>query len=278
MTIYAIGDIQGCFKELKQLLKKINFSSDKDKLWLTGDLVNRGPDSLATLRYVKSLGDNAITVLGNHDLHMLAVIHGFQTQRPKDTLSEILKAPDKTSLTEWLIQQPLMHIDEDISTILVHAGIYPGWNISQAHELAKEVERVLQNEKLPGFLQHMYGNQPDRWDENLKDWERLRFITNTFTRMRYCHSNLTLDLKYNDAPGLQPSHLQPWLNFLTTEQKKYRILFGHWSNLGESKIDNVYALDSGCLWGGKLTALALENIPRYIHLDCDGELSPFGFV
>ena len=274
MTIYAIGDIQGCFSELKQLLDKIHFSADKDQLWFTGDLVNRGPDSLATLRYVKSLASNAITVLGNHDLHMLAVLFGFQQQRPKDTFDEIIQAPDKDELIQWLVHQPLMHIDEPLNAILVHAGIFPGWTIPQAKKYAEEVETILQGKHLLEFLQNMYGNQPDNWNDNLQSWERLRFITNCFTRMRYCHSNLALDLKYNGEPGLQPEHLQPWLNFLNQEHKKYRVLFGHWSTLGQSKVNNVFALDSGCLWGGKLTALALDETPRYIHLNCKGELKP----
>jgi len=278
MTVYAIGDIQGCFSELKQLLEKIQFSSDKDQLWFTGDLVNRGPESLATLRYVKSLNENAITVLGNHDLHMLAVLFGYQKQRRKDTFDEIIQAPDKDDLIQWLIQQPLMYVDESLNAVLVHAGIFPGWTIQQAKELAGEVETTLQGKHLPTFLQNMYGNQPDNWNDKLQDWERLRFITNCFTRMRYCHSDLALDLKYNGEPGLQPEHLQPWLNFLNQEHKKYRILFGHWSTLGQSKVSNVFALDSGCLWGGKLTALALENSPHYIHLNCKGELKPPKFI
>jgi len=278
MTVYAIGDIQGCFSELEQLLEKIHFSSDKDQLWFTGDLVNRGPDSLATLRYVKSLEGNAITVLGNHDLHMLAVLFGYQKQRPKDTFDEIIQAPDKDDLIQWLIHQPLMHIDDSLSAVLVHAGIFPGWTIQQAKELAGEVETALQGKHLLEFLQNMYGNQPDNWNDQLQEWERLRFITNCFTRMRYCHSDLALDLKYNGEPGLQPEHLQPWLNFLNQDHKKYRILFGHWSTLGQSKVNNVFALDSGCLWGGKLTALALEETPRYIHLNCKGELKPPKFI
>ena len=278
MTVYAIGDIQGCFHELKQLLEKIHFSSDKDQLWFTGDLVNRGPESLATLRFVKSLEDNAITVLGNHDLHMLAVLHGFQKPRPKDTFDEILQAADKDKLIQWVTHQPLLHHDKSLNAILVHAGIYPGWTIETASEHAREVETILQSDLLPVFLQNMYGNQPENWNEDLQSWERLRFITNCFTRMRYCNADFSLDLKLNGEPGKQPDHLQPWLNFLNQDHKRYRILFGHWSTLGESKINNVYALDSGCLWGGKLTALALEpdikEVPHYIHLDCKGELTP----
>jgi len=272
MTIYAIGDIQGCFNELKSLLKRIHFSLDKDQLWFTGDLVNRGPDSLATLRYVKSLGDNAITVLGNHDLHMLAVLYDFEQQRPSDTFDEIIQAADKDALIQWVAHRPLLHKNHE--TVLVHAGIYPGWSIQQAAKLATEVESVLQSPQLPDFLQQMYGNQPDQWNDALSGWPRLRFITNAFTRMRYCHDNLTLDLKHNGVPGSQPEYLKPWLNFLDAEQKQWRILFGHWSTLGLSQIDNVFALDGGCLWGGKLTALALEDTPRYIHLDCTGQLLP----
>lgn len=272
MTIYAIGDIQGCFNELKQLLAKIKYRSDKDQLWFTGDLVNRGPDSLETLRFIKSLGDNAISVLGNHDLHMLAVLQGFEQPRRSDTFDEILSAPDKESLTHWVAHLPLMHVENN--HVLVHAGIYPDWTIDQARELAKEVESVLQSERFPSFLQHMYGNQPSKWCNTLKGWDRLRFITNTFTRMRYCLEDLSLDLKYNGAPGTQPQHLTPWLDLLDPTQKQYRILFGHWSTLGPSNVDNVYALDGGCLWGGTLIALALEATPRYIHLACSGELQP----
>jgi len=274
MTVYAIGDVQGCFNELKQLIKQLKFSSDKDQLWFTGDLVNRGPESLATLRYVKSLGENAITVLGNHDLHMLAVLFNLQKPRPKDTLEDIQKAKDKDELIQWICRQPLMHIDDTQNAIMVHAGIYPGWEISQAKKFAEEVEVVLQGEKLQDFLNNMYGNEPDTWRNDLQGWERLRFITNCFTRMRYCDSSFALDLKHNGKPGKQPEHLQPWLNFLNDEQKQHRILFGHWSTLGESKVKNVYALDGGCLWGGQLTALALENPPRFYHLNCQGELSP----
>ena len=278
MTVYAIGDIQGCFNELKQLIDKIEFSSDKDQLWFTGDLVNRGPDSLKTLRFVKSLGENAISVLGNHDLHMLAILYGFQQQRPKDTFDEIINASDKASLIQWITHLPLIHTDESINAALVHAGIYPDWSIEKATELAGEVESVLQSEQLPDFLQNMYGNQPKKWNEELQGWERLRFITNCFTRMRYVHEDYSLDFKYNGEPGSQPKKLQPWLNFLNQKHLKQRILFGHWSTLGQSKVDNVFALDSGCLWGGKLTALALDDEPRYIHLDCKGELSPPKYV
>lgn len=274
MTIFAIGDIQGCFVELKDLLHKINFSLDRDQLWFTGDLVNRGPDSLATLRYVKSLGENAITVLGNHDLHMLAVLLGFESQRPKDTFGEIIHAQDKHELIDWIRTRPLMHWDQANNSILVHAGIYPGWEIPKAMKHAKEVETILQNESFPLFLQNMYGNKPNQWKESLAGWERLRFITNVFSRMRYCHEDFSLDLKHNGKPGTQPKHLRPWFELLSKQQKDYRIIFGHWSTLGVNYFDNVYALDSGCLWGGKLTALALEKEPRFIHLKCKGELQP----
>lgn len=272
MTIYAIGDIQGCFNELKQLLEKIQYKSDKDQLWFTGDLVNRGPDSLKTLRYIKALDGNAISVLGNHDLHMLAVLNGLQQPRKSDTFDEILTAPDKVELMNWVSKLPLMHVDSN--NVLVHAGIYPAWRIPQAQALAKEVEATLQSEHQIDFLHNMYGNLPEKWNDNLTGWDRLRFITNAFTRMRYCDTTLALDLKHNGKPGSQPDELSPWLNYLNENHKQYRILFGHWSTLGQSKISNVYALDGGCLWGGNLTALALDETPRYIHINCNGQLSP----
>jgi len=272
MTIFAIGDIQGCFQELQQLLKKIKFSTDKDQLWFTGDLVNRGPESLAVLRFVKDLKENAITVLGNHDLHMLAVVHGLEKPRKKDTFKEILQASDRDALMEWITQQPLMHCENE--NVLVHAGIYPDWSIEQAAKLAKEVEAVLQSDKLIDFMKNMYGNQPKYWSDEHSGWDRLRFITNCFTRMRFCTTNKQLDMQEKCKPGNQSRGLFPWFELRNENLKQYRILFGHWSTLGMVNDDKVVSLDSGCLWGGKLTAIALQDPPYFTSLDCHGAMQP----
>jgi len=273
MTIYAIGDIQGCFQELKALLKKINFSIDKDQLWFTGDLVNRGPQSLETLRFVKNLGENAITVLGNHDLHMLAVLFEFEKPRKKDTLNEILSAPDKQSLMDWVREQPLMHLDETHKTVLIHAGIYPAWSIPQAQNYANEVQQILRDDRIKAFLQNMYGNEPDAWNEELTGWPRIRFITNCFTRMRYCSDKLALNMDEKGKPGSQATHLQPWFDFQNDSLKDYRIVMGHWSTLGHASQQNVFAIDSGCLWGGKLTAMRIDGPNEFFTVNCKSKQS-----
>ena len=249
MTTYAIGDIQGCYRELKLLLKKIKFSSDKDQLWLVGDLVNRGPDSLAVLRFVKDLGDNAITVLGNHDLHMLGVLLGFEKQRKQDTFDDILRAVDRNQLIEWVRSRPLLHIDEASKHILVHAGIYPAWSVTEAQEYAKEMEQVLQGDQFQRFINHMYGNKPNIWRPTLQGWERYRFITNCFTRMRFCTRDLKLDMTHKGSPGSQPEELLPWYELRNDELRSYKIVMGHWSTLGDTGDPQLITLDTGCLSG-----------------------------
>jgi len=274
MTTYAIGDIQGCYKELRQLLKLIHFSSDKDQLWFVGDLVNRGPDSLSVLRFIKDLGDNAISVLGNHDLHMLGVLHGIEKPRKKDTFDEIMLAKDRDAIIEWVCSRPLMHIDKQNKHILVHAGIYPAWSVEEAQLYAKEMESVLQSDKCIEFIKNMYGSKPKRWSASLTGWDRLRFITNSFTRMRFCTEDLQLDMKHTGSPGTQPNELIPWYLLRNNELRQYRILMGHWSTLGNVNDPQLVTLDTGCLWGGKLTAYSLESPSNYTSLQCSMTQNP----
>ena len=269
MATYAIGDVQGCFEQLQQLLKKLEFNSDKDKLWFAGDIINRGPASLETLRFIKSLGDNAITVLGNHDLHLLAVANGRGKQGKKDTIQSILNAKDKDELLDWLIHRPLMHYDENLDACLVHAGIYPYWSIPQALDHAREVEAFLQSSKSHEFFQHMYGDKPPKWSDKLRGWDRLRFITNAFTRMRYCDQKGRLSLRDKGAPGKQPAGIVPWFEVEGYRTKNTRIIFGHWSTLKDPALENLYPLDTGCLWGGQLTALKVsKKMKKLIQVDC----------
>ncbi|MFW2373757.1 MAG: symmetrical bis(5'-nucleosyl)-tetraphosphatase [Gammaproteobacteria bacterium] len=269
MATYAIGDVQGCFKQLKLLLEQIKFNPDKDKLWFAGDIVNRGPDSLETLRFIRDLGDNAITVLGNHDLHLLAIANGRGKQGKKDTIKDILQAPDRAQLLDWLTQRPLLHYDKELDTCLVHAGIYPHWNIEQSLQRAREVESILQGKKAHEFFHHMYGDKPPKWSEKLKGWDRLRFITNVFTRMRYCDNKGHLYLREKSAPGNQLKGIQPWFNIKNRQNQTTNIVFGHWSTLKNPQIEHLYPLDTGCLWGGKLTALKInKKMNKWYQLDC----------
>jgi bis(5'-nucleosyl)-tetraphosphatase (symmetrical) len=257
MAIYAIGDIQGCYDDLQRLLDKINFNINKDKLWFAGDIVNRGPDSLKTLRFIKSLGDSAITVLGNHDLTLLAIAEGH-TKSKQHTLDKILKAPDRDELLFWLRHQKLLHHCKKRGYTMVHAGIYHQWNLKQAKQLAHEVEHILQSRSYLEFFKHMYGNTPNKWNKQLNNWDRLRFITNVFSRMRYCSTDGTLNFSDNNKPGTQQKGYYPWFNLCKTQSAKNKIIFGHWSTLaGNTGIDNIYALDTGCLWEGELTAIKL---------------------
>jgi len=273
MAIYAIGDVQGCFIPLQKLLQMIAFDPARDRLWFTGDLVNRGPQSLETLRYVKKLGDAAVTVLGNHDLHLLAVAFNHTAPRKKDTLDAIFKAPDRDELLDWLRHRPLLHHDEHYC--LVHAGFPPQWDLDQARHCAAEVETLLRGAGASQFFAHMYGDTPDKWSNRLKEWERMRFITNCFTRIRYCHIDGTLDLRYKGAPGTQPKHLIPWFEAPNRKSAYLNIVFGHWSTLGFRAANGVIALDTGCLWGGQLTALRLDNKKlQRTSLDCPCAKAP----
>lgn len=258
MTIYAIGDVQGCYEPLCALLDKIRFDPLQDTLWLVGDLVNRGPASLQTLRFVKQLGDAAITVLGNHDLHLLAARH--KVKMPNDQgLLEVLAAPDCDELLNWLRQRPLLHHDTSVNYVMAHAGIAPIWSLSQAKSHAHELETVLRSENYTTFLQNMYGNTPGHWQNDLQGWDRLRFICNAFTRMRYCRESGEMDFKNNRSPGSQPDDLKPWFALTNRQPIQEKIVFGHWSTLGIHQANGTYALDSGCVWGGQLSALKIEG-------------------
>lgn len=278
MAIYAIGDVQGCYDELKQLLDKINFKQDRDRLWFTGDLVNRGPKSLKTLRMIHAMGENAVVVLGNHDLHLLATAHDHFKPGKKDTLDDILTAPDRDKLYEWLRFRPLMHVDDDLGLVMVHAGLHPDWTIDQAQSLAHEVESVLRSDKHIAYYRHMYGDKPRKWSNKLKGWSRLRFITNVFTRLRYCDASGAISLSTKGAPGTQPKGLHPWFEIEHRRSQNDQIIFGHWSTLAlvnEQPYINVYPLDTGCLWGGLLTAMQIDTIPfTKTTLDCPQSQKP----
>ena len=264
MAVYVIGDIQGCYQELLDLLGEVNFDQTNDQLWFTGDLVNRGPQSLETLRFVKELGDKAIVTLGNHDLHLLAMSLNVEIKNPKDTLDAILEAPDRNELLDWLRSQPLLYHDKESGFTLIHAGLSPQWDIQQAIELAHEAENALNANNFTIFFEHMYGDKPDRWSDVLRGWDRLRVIINVFTRMRYCDEDGNIALKEKGPPGTQSKPYQPWFTIPTRKTKKEKIIFGHWStvhigNIKNYQKHNVYPLDTGCIWGGTLTALRLED-------------------
>ncbi len=259
MAIYAIGDVQGCYTELCRLLEKINFDQSADTLWFCGDLVNRGPESLQTLRFVKSLGKSALTVLGNHDLHLLALHHGVNKASNSGGLRKILKSSDRDELIRWLQKRPLLHYDKKHKTVLVHAGIHPEWGLSKARKLAGEVESALRGKKPASFLRKMYGNKPLLWSDDLDGAARLRFITNCFTRMRYFDAAGRLDFDANGSPRQHlRSGLVPWYQMPARLREDLRVLFGHWSTLPVGCYGRYFALDGGCVWGGHLVALRID--------------------
>ena len=264
MTTYAIGDVQGCLKPLQALLQKINFDETTDTLWFCGDLVNRGPDSLETLRFIKQLGHSAVVILGNHDLHLLALAHGVGSVRRKDTLQPVLDAPDATELLSWLIQQPLVHTDKQLGHFMVHAGIPPQWSLSECVSYAAEVHAALRSPDPTFFFEHMYGNEPACWEPQLKGHERLRVITNYLTRMRLCDPQGFLELDYKGGAGGAPLGYQPWYAYRQHKSDSHTIIFGHWAALeGACPVEHIHALDTGCVWGGPLTAMNLETGQRF---------------
>lgn len=263
MATWAIGDLQGCLVPLQCLLKKIRFNADTDQLWVAGDLVNRGPDSLSTLRYLYDRRDNCRFVLGNHDLHLLAVAAGAHKQNKKDTFADVLSATDGDKLLSWLQQQKLLHVDERKKVAMVHAGIPPIWNLAEAKERAAEVERVLHGAHPKTLFDSMYGEQPDAWDASAPVSVRLRTITNYFTRMRFCTSRGVLDLKDKSSVQSAREGYHPWFEFDSLQLDEYQLVFGHWAALqGQTGVANVHALDTGCVWGGELTALNLHSWAR----------------
>jgi len=259
MTTFAIGDLHGCLDPLKRLLDKVHFEPGTDKLWFVGDLVNRGPQSLETLRFVKALGLDAISVLGNHDLHLLAVINRIRQTGGRDTLDDILAANDLEELTHWLRNLPLLHHSEELDITMVHAGIHPKWDLALAQEMAEEVETALRSNNYVEFLARMYGNKPAKWSNKLGKHRRRRFAINAFTRMRLCTRKGELDLSNTSAPSKAPKELVPWYAVPGRKPIDGRILFGHWSSHPAFAVSNVVPLDRGAVWGGSLAALAIET-------------------
>ncbi len=262
MARWGIGDVQGCCAELRELLARIDYSADRDQLWFTGDLVNRGPESLPALRLVRSLDANAIVVLGNHDLHLLAAAYvpGHRL-RAHDTLDEILAAPDRDSLLAWLLERPLLHFSPRHSDLLVHAGVLPQWDAPLARALAAEVEAALRHDPR-ALLGDMYGNKPDRWDADLKGTGRLRLIINVCTRLRFCAPDGRIDLKQKGPPDSARAPWLPWYLLPDRASRATRIIFGHWSALGFYRNHGVLCLDTGCVWGRSLTAVDLDERDR----------------
>jgi len=266
MAVYAIGDVQGCYDALQRLLEKIDYSPDRDQLWFAGDLVNRGKKSLKTLRFVKSLGDSAITILGNHDITLLAMHYGVL--KPNSYLKKILRKPDRVELIDWLRSRPLMHIDEELGFCMVHAGISPSWDLQTAQDCAREVESVLSGDDLSNWLGKIYGNKPRRWSDSLESYARHRYIVNAFTRMRFCDRTdgaLNFKLKGPPVKGIAKAGKRtrknkkvPWFECPVRQPIPLRILFGHWSSLGYYQDEQVISLDTGCVWGRKLTAVRLD--------------------
>jgi bis(5'-nucleosyl)-tetraphosphatase (symmetrical) len=257
MATYAIGDIQGCYSVLRRMLDKLRFEPVRDHLWLVGDLVNRGPQSLAVLRFVKSLGTRATTVLGNHDLHLLVVAAGHVKQHQGDTLTAILRAPDRDELLDWLRRRKMMHAAGRYA--MVHAGLLPQWSIATALTLAREVETALRSDDYGDFLRHMYGNQPDRWRGNLTGFDRLRVITNALTRLRLCTATGQMEFTHKGKPADLPRGYRPWFDAPRRRNRATTVIFGHWAALGLYMNSNVTGLDTGCVWGRELTALRLAD-------------------
>jgi len=276
MAVYAIGDVQGCDEELGELLRRIRFRPDRDRLWFVGDIVNRGPQSLQALRRVHALRDNAVVVLGNHDLHLLAVARSpTRKARKADTLKEILKAKDRDQLLDWLTNCPLFHYDATLNLGMVHAGLPPQWDLALAREASSEVQLALQLDAAELF-EHMYGDQPDTWRKSLKGFERLRFMVNCFTRLRYCDEAGRINLKLKDSPAQVRPPWMPWFKVPGRASGDLRIVCGHWSTLGYYDRDNVLAIDTGCVWGGSLCALRLDEPGRPVLLGCAAHQQPGG--
>ena len=276
MPTFAIGDIQGCYRDLRRLLDAIRFDPGSDRLWFVGDLVNRGPDSLSVMRFVRDLDDRAVVVLGNHDLHLLALAAGNRRHAGKGTLDEILSAPDRDELLDWLRHRPLLHHDSDKGFTLIHAGLPPQWTLAEAQSCARELEAALRGPQCQAFLLEMYGNQPTRWSPDLTGIQRLRFITNCLTRLRFCTQEGALALAEKGDLGSQSQGLLPWFRVPGRRSRQERIIFGHWSTLGYRAEDNVWALDSGCLWGGALTAIRVHRRGSItpVQIPCRGYLRP----
>lgn len=260
MATYAVGDIQGCYEEFTALLDRIDFRSDRDRLWLVGDLINRGSDNLAVLKRVMSFGDAAVTVLGNHDLHFLAVHRGGHSMNRADTFSDVLGSKKVDDISDWYRQQLFLHRDKPLGYVMAHAGIPHLWTIKQAEKLARELEEVVRGPRCENYFKEMYGNEPNCWREDWEGMKRWRVITNYFTRMRLLDRDGCLDFSHKGALIDAPAHLLPWFEFPRQKPVKPIILFGHWAALeGQTGHDRIINLDTGCVWGRRLTALCLDD-------------------
>lgn len=273
MPTYAIGDLQGCHTFLLRLLDELNFDPVADRLWFVGDLVNRGPDSLAVLRFVKGLGDAAVSVLGNHDLHLLSLAEGYGRPHKGDTLDAILAAPDRDALLVWLRGRKLAWREHGF--LMVHAGVLPGWSADDAMARAAEVEAVLQGPSYRDFFAQMYGNTPAAWHDGLEGAERLRAIVNAFTRLRYCSPAGEMEFHHKGAPGTQPRGWLPWFDVPGRRSADTAFIIGHWSTLGLVNRPDLLALDTGCMWGGRLSAVRLED-RRVFSIPCPRTRDPEG--
>ncbi|HER35314.1 MAG: symmetrical bis(5'-nucleosyl)-tetraphosphatase [Halothiobacillaceae bacterium] len=276
MATYAIGDLQGCLDPLHVLLERIRFDPATDRLWFVGDLVNRGPQSLETLRFVRDLGEKAVTVLGNHDIHLLGCRFGARTPRGRDTLEPILAAEDGEELIEWLRGRPLLHHEPSLDWTLVHAGIHPHWTLEQAQTAARETEVAMRTTPAETFFGEIFGNRSDHPEGNPTPIDRQRFAINVFTRMRYCHADGRLDFAEKRPPSEADPDLTPWFALPDRPMADRRIVFGHWSTLGPAKPrGHAWGIDQGCLWGHQLTALRLDDEALFA-VDCPGARTPRG--
>jgi bis(5'-nucleosyl)-tetraphosphatase (symmetrical) len=269
MSVYAIGDVQGCYDSLRRLLDRFEFDPARDRLWFTGDLVNRGPQSLEVLRFVRSLGEAATTVLGNHDLHLIAMAHGVENGRDPDrSLQPMLEAGDRDELIGWLRTRPLAHFHEKLNTLLVHAGVPPEWTVKKALKRAVEVEAVLAGDAIRDFLPKLYGNTPARWSGELRGNKRLRYIVNALTRMRMVHKDGRLDFGHKGPPDNARKGLVPWFDAPEARWRGTRVVFGHWSALGLVVRPDLIGIDTGCVWDRELTAVRLKKRPKVFQVDC----------
>lgn len=257
MATYAIGDIQGCYSALRCLLDRCAFDPANDRLWFVGDLVNRGPESLQTLRFVAGLGDAATVVLGNHDLYLLMLRAGLEPRSADDNLGDILNAPDCDELLHWLAHCPLLYVKDQY--VLVHAGLLPQWTVPKAQALAEEVQAALTGKDSKKFLMRLMGSRPDSWKNSLNGWDRLRVIVNAFTRMRFCTPDGRMVMRAKGPPNTAPEGTQPWFTIPDRASRTHTIICGHWSALGFYREEGLVALDSGYVWGGTLTALRVED-------------------
>jgi bis(5'-nucleosyl)-tetraphosphatase (symmetrical) len=273
--MYLIGDIQGCNESLGQLLERIGFSASRDTLYFLGDLVNRGPDSVGVLRRLAALEDSARCVLGNHDLHLLAAAHGVRPPSRKDTLASVLDAPEREQLLNWVRWQPLARYENRI--LMVHAGVLPSWDLAQSLSLAQEAQTVLRGPGLGGFLRVMYGNLPKAWDDRLAGHDRIRLIVNAFTRLRFCSADGEMEFNSTESAANAPEGFMPWFDVPGRKSVNTTIAFGHWSTLGWQDRANTFSLDTGCVWGGCLSALKLGATPQQhelIQIQCPQALKP----